>query len=226
MSAISSLTANFKKVQPKKKKKEKSCKDLFVQRFYLCGFTSLDAKSCFFLLSLKVSDVWSRRKKNFMPHEVRGHPLKTNRNSKKVMEQIRIAEAADWPVNNMQKSNPVTTENKRKHGSKKMYWITHALRGFPTLSVLLQHIGCAVIIGVSRWRGWVGNVKVYTWQGTAPSVRSCLHPLVIITSHCWTEMCLSLVEFHPSVFTWISLQNDFMASILGKPENSGFQRLL
>lgn len=51
-----------------------------------------------------------------MPHEVRGHPLKTNRNSKKVMEQIRIA--ADWPVNNMQKSNPVTTENKRKHGSK------------------------------------------------------------------------------------------------------------
>lgn len=41
----------------KKKKKEKSCKDLFVQRFYLCGFTSLDAKSCFFLLSLKVSDV-------------------------------------------------------------------------------------------------------------------------------------------------------------------------
>lgn len=33
-------------------------------------------------------------KKTFMPHEVRRHLLKTNRNSKQITEQIRIAEAA------------------------------------------------------------------------------------------------------------------------------------
>lgn len=43
---------------------------------------------------------------------------------------------------------------------------------------------------------------------------------------CWrADMRLSLMEFPPNIFTWISLQAICMANILVALENSSFKRL-